>query len=156
MTEASVIQRKFDRYDITRDGRIGVVTEGRYGYDVAALPVVIGLGMVRSLARDVADQIIVAARTSGPDPIAWVTNNAMVPPLRWFSRAEYVWQADNNRDGELWELFAGLVDEYTEDANVLLDCPECDNQLYAVDLARFEYVPDENAETLQGDWRARA
>jgi hypothetical protein len=140
-----------ETYTITRNGAIGV-PGGRYG-DAIELPVVMGGGMVRRLARDVADQIIVAARTSGADPIAWVTSNAMMPPLRWFARAEHVWQAGNNGDGELWAWFAELVEQHVADANVALECPEWDNQLYAVDLARFEFTESADGKTLQDDWQ---
>jgi hypothetical protein len=140
-----------EAYTTTRNGAIGV-PGGRYG-DAIELPVTVGRGTVRRLARDVADQIIVAARTSGADPIAWVTSNAMMPPLRWFARAEHVWQAANNDDGELWAWFGELTEQHVADANVALECPEYDNMLYAVDLARFEYVGPADAETLQDDWR---
>jgi hypothetical protein len=110
---------------------------------------------VRAYARQIADMIIVAARTSGPDPIAWVTSNAMMPPLRWFALAERVWQDEINDDGEAFAWLAELVESHLSDANVALECPDYDNALYAVDLARFEYVEDSRGETLQDDWQLR-
>lgn len=102
------------------------------------LPVVLGGGRVREMAREVADGIIEAARNL-EGPVVWITGNAYVPPLRDITAAEYVWQADNNRDGELWAWFAEMVDDRLQAASVLMECPDYDNALYAVDLQRWEY-----------------
>lgn len=110
---------------------------------------------IRQYARQIADEIITAARTSGSDPIAWVTSNAMMPPLRWFDLAEHVWQSDSNENGELFPWLTELVESHLSDANVALECPEYDNALYAVDLARFEYTESPDGETLQDDWTPR-
>jgi hypothetical protein len=122
---------------------------------------------VRQYAREIADEIISAARTSGDDPIAWVTGNAYMPPLRSFTQAEQVWQmysdaetaAEYEAAADAWELLVELVESHVEDANVTLECPEYDNSLYAVDLNRFEYresdalySEDAHGETLQDDW----
>jgi hypothetical protein len=112
---------------------------------------------VRDYARQIADSIIVAARTSGPDPIAWVTSNAMMPPLRWFARAERIWQMcpDTDPEGEAWEMLTELIESHLSDARVTLECPEWDNALYAVDLTRFEWIEQTapEADTLQDEWR---
>jgi hypothetical protein len=112
---------------------------------------------VRDYARQIADSIIVAARTSGPDPIAWVTGNAMMPPLRSFTLAERIWQDDifTNRDEPAWELLTDLVESHLDIARVALECPEWDNALYAVDLTRFEHVVQTapEADALQTEWR---
>ena len=109
---------------------------------------------VRDYARQIANEIIDAARTSGDDPIAWVTGNSYMPPLRSFTLAERVWQhAAPYDEGESWELLTELVEKFLDDANVTLDCPDYDNALYAVDTARFEYEESEDGETLQSDWR---
>lgn len=111
--------------------------------------------VIRDYARQIADMITVSARTSGPDPIAWITGNAMMPPLRWLALAERVWQSDDNADGEAFAYLTELVESHLSDANVALECPDYDNALYAVDLNRFEYVESELGETLQADWRPR-
>ena len=105
---------------------------------------------IETAAREIADQITDAARNSGTDPIAWVTGNAMMPPLRWFTAAEAIWQEDT--DGEAFEYLTETVERYLGEAHVALECPDYDNALYAVDLARFEYVESEDGETLQSDW----
>lgn len=106
---------------------------------------------IETAAREIADQIIDAARNSGSDPIAWVTSNAMMPPLRWYSAAEAIWQEDDT--GEAFEYLGETVERYLSDASVALECPDYDNALYAVDLARFEYSKSEDSETLQDEWR---
>jgi hypothetical protein len=57
-------------------------------------------------ARVIADAITVAARTSGDDPVAWVTGNAYMPPLRSFGSAEAIWQ---DRDDDAWEMPTELL-----------------------------------------------
>ena len=94
----------------TRDpyGHIAVPNRARgfvAGY-VEALPYVLGEGTVRRLARELADSIISDARTVH-GPVVWLTGNACVPPIRSFLAAEYVYNADNIRDGELLELDVG-------------------------------------------------
>lgn len=102
-------------------------------------------------AREIADSITEAARNSGTDPIAWVTGNSYMPPLRSFPAAEAVWQADD--DGEDFAYLTELVEARLSEASVALECPEHDNALYAVDLRRFEYDEDPDGETLQADWK---
>jgi hypothetical protein len=110
---------------------------------------------IAASAESIADEIISAARASGDDPIAWVTGNAYMPPMRSFPSAESIWQLPSNVAGEAWELLVELVEKRVDDASVALECPDYDNALYAVDTARFEYAEDqaEAAETLQGEWR---
>ena len=105
-------------------------------------------------AEQIADEITRAARGSGTDPVAWVTGNAFMPPLRSFAAAERVWQ--DSADGEDFDHMAGRVDALLAEREVALECPEYDNALYAVDLRRFEYVDDPgDHETLQQDWQPR-
>jgi len=108
---------------------------------------------IQDYARKIADSIIDSARTSGTDPIAWVTGNNYMPPLRSFSLAEEVWQDDVNDDGEAFAWLVEEVERHVRKANVALEYPDYDNALYAVDLARFEYIDDEPGETLQSEWR---
>lgn len=108
---------------------------------------------VQRIAREIADSIISDARNSGPDPIAWVTGNAMMPPLRSFDAAEDVWQHAANDDGEAWESLVYRLESLLDAANVALECPEHDNALYAVDLTRFEYAESPDGETLQSNWQ---
>jgi hypothetical protein len=107
--------------------------------------------IIRSSARQIAESIIDDARNSGSDPIAWVTGNSYMPPMRSFALAETIWQADDTGEDFAW--LVELVEKRLDRAHVALECPEYDNSLYAVDLARFEYVEDESGETLQSDWR---
>lgn len=108
---------------------------------------------IRRIAREISDSIISDARNSGPDPIAWITGNSMMPPLRSFDAAEDVHQHAANEDGEAFAWLTELIESYLSDASVALEYPEHDNALYAVDLARFEYVEDPDSETLQADWQ---
>jgi hypothetical protein len=112
---------------------------------------------VRDYARRIADSITVSARTSGPDPIAWVTGNSYMPPLRSFTLADRIWQMspDTDPEGEAWEMLTELVDSRLDDAKVTLECPDYDNALYAVDMARFEWIEQTapEADTLQDEWR---
>lgn len=111
--------------------------------------------VVKRAARDVADQIITAARNSGDDPIAWVTGNAMFPPLRSFTLADMVWHLNAPHDYQPWESFVWRVEKHLQDANVYLECPEYDNALYAVDLERFEYAESETGDSLCDDWKEK-
>lgn len=105
-------------------------------------------------ASSIAAQITSAARGSGTDPIAWVTGNSYMPPLRSFTAAEQVYQADP--DGEDFAYLAEQVERQLGEAGVALECPDYDNALYAVDLRRFEYEEDPDGETLQADWKPKA
>lgn len=109
---------------------------------------------IEGAAQQIASEITTAARGSGSDPIAWVTGNAYMPPLRSFSAAEAVYQADE--DGEDFARLTELVEQRLEKAGVTLECPDYDNALYAVDTRRFEYVDDPgDHETLQQDWQPK-
>jgi hypothetical protein len=107
---------------------------------------------VHDYASQIAASIIESARTSGDDPITWVTGNNYMPPLRSFALAERIWQ-DQADDGESWELLVELTEQFVSKASVALECPDYDNALYAVDLRRFEYAESESGETLQDDWQ---
>lgn len=119
---------------------------------------------IRRIAREIADSVISDARNSGDDPIAWVTGNSYMPPLRSFDAAEDVWQHAANEDGEAFAWLTELIEGYLSDANVAMECPPWDNALYVVDLARFAYVDrdglalaeddgEDEGETLQDDWQ---
>jgi hypothetical protein len=100
------------------------------------------------LVRDV---IAVIARTSD-EPVAWLTGNAYMPPLRDLGEAETVYQAD--MDGTVWEAFMEALDRKLSEANILMECPEYDNALYVVDLNRFEHVErDDSCESLNDEWQ---
>lgn len=110
---------------------------------------------LNTAAAEIAESVIADARGSGSDPIAWVTGNSYMPPLRSFAAAEQVYQADE--DGEDFGRLQELVEARLAEADVALECPEYDNALYAVDLGRFEYVDDPgDHETLQQDWQPKA
>jgi hypothetical protein len=103
------------------------------------------------LVRDV---IAIAARTSD-EPIAWLTGNAYMPPLRDIGEAETVYQ--NDPDGTVWEAFMESLDRHLGEANVLMECPEYDNALYVVDLTRWQHREEdeiEDTESLNGEWIA--
>jgi hypothetical protein len=108
---------------------------------------------IEQAAREISEEIIAAARTSGDESIVFVTGNSFMPPLRSFDQAEAVWQADE--DGSAWEQLVWDIEERLDDAQVLLECPEYDNALYAVDLARFEYV-ESDGENLGDNWQVIA
>jgi len=101
-------------------------------------------------ASEIAREIIEAARNSGGDPIAWVTGNAMMPPLRWFDAAERIWQLPGN-SFDAWESMTERLEELLSEANVALESPEYDNSLYAVDLSRWQYT-ESDGDTLQSEW----
>ncbi len=109
-------------------------------------------------AREIADQMIAAARGSGDDPIAWVTGNQYMPPLRSFPAAEAIYQ---KVDHVLWEILVEELESLLGKASVSMECPEYDNSLYVVDLARFEYAENEeyaeseDAWYLQDDYKPR-
>ena len=118
---------------------------------------------VHKLARELANDIIEEVH-SVPGPVVWLTGSSYLPPLRSFTTAERVWDADNNRDGELWAWFVEMVEDHLSAANIALECPDYDNALYAVDLKRWQYkeptfttpgfpsVPDDLPDDLNDEW----
>ena len=122
------------------------------------LPYVLGNDTVREYAREIADSIIEDARTVH-GPVVWITGNAYMPPLRSITLAERVYQADNNRDGELFAWLVEMVEDRLRDANVTLECPDYDNALYAVDMNRWRYIGDDDghdADDLNDDWELKS
>lgn len=113
------------------------------------MPYIVGEGRVKAIARKIADSIAYDARTL-EGPVVWITGNQYMPPLRSIPDAEYVWNAANNDDGELWSWFYYMVEEHLEAANVALEQPDYDNALYAVDLNRWQHIDEE---TIQGETR---
>ena len=105
---------------------------------------------IREAAQAIAESIVESAHNSGPCPIVWITGNNYMPPLRSFAEAEAVWQDD--ADGQDFAELVDQVESRLTDANVLLDCPEYDNALYAVDTARFEHV-ESDGDNLADEWR---
>jgi len=100
------------------------------------------------LVRDV---ISIIARTSD-EPVAWLTGNSYMPPLRDLGEAETVYQ--NDPDGTVWEAFMESLDRHLDQAKVLMECPEYDNALYVVDLMRFEHIErDDSCESLNDEWQ---
>jgi hypothetical protein len=111
--------------------------------------------MIQAAARDIADSMIADARTSGKDPVVFVTGNRYMPPMRSFSQAEEIWDDPRNDDGEKFGWLCELIEMMLADANVALECPDYDNALYVVDLNRFEWREDEAGEELGDDWIPR-
>jgi len=121
------------------------------------LPVILGEGVVREIAREIADDIISDARTVH-GPVVWITGNSYMPPMRSIPAAESVWDAENNRDGELFAWLVEMVEAHLTEAGVLLEAPDYDNALYAVDLKRWQYKDDAEAEAaddLNDQWEPR-
>lgn len=130
-------------------------TRGYYSR-TEALPYVLGADTVRTMAREIADSIISDARTLH-GPVIWITGNAYMPPMRAVADAERVWNADNNRDGELWAWFTEMVEAHLSEADVMMECPDYDNALYVVDLRRWQFKDDDGHETddINDDWEPR-
>jgi hypothetical protein len=98
-------------------------------------------------------EIAPEARESGNESTVFITGNRYMPPLRAYGVSEDVWNLD---EPECWEAYSEAIERRLEKMNVLMDAPEHDNSLYVVDLARFEYV-DEEDQYVDGDlsdqWR---
>lgn len=103
------------------------------------------------LARADAADAIQIARTE-PGPVTFITGNNFMPPLRAFGHAEHVWQNDDTQFGTDWETYFETFETALADANVYLDCPDYDNALYVVDLARFQPAEDPDGDFLDGEW----
>lgn len=110
-------------------------------------------------AHEIADDMISVARSSGPNPIAWVTGNPYMPPLRAYAAADQVWKTPRayweSGESDAWEVLTEELERLLSKADVVMDCPDYDNSIYVVDLARFEYVESESDENLQDDWRIK-
>lgn len=137
-------------YTTDSNGNIAV-PGGSWPSYATALPVVIGPGRVTAIAREIADSMIEDARAS-VTPVAWVTGNSYMPPLRSYEAAETVWQAENNGDGELWELLVETLEDNLNAASVYLTSPDYDNALYVVDENRWQWAENEGAEDLNDEW----
>ena len=141
-------------------------TNGAWYHRTEELPYILGEGTVRKMARELADSIISEARTVH-GPVVWLTSNAYMPPIRSFPAAERVYNADNNRDGELLVWFGEMVENHLSAANVMMEAPDYDNALYAVDLNRWQYkepqfstpnfpsVPDDDSDDINDEWEPR-
>jgi hypothetical protein len=104
------------------------------------------------LARDVIAPI---ARESA-DPVAFITGNSHMPPLRAFDQCEYIWIADHNVD-DLWSIFVEALEGALAEESVYMASPEDDNSLYVVDLKRWQYVDDyerqgDPGESINDEW----
>lgn len=145
-------------YTTDPDGNPARLNRNPYSYrKTEELPYTLGNDTVRELARELADSIISDARTVH-GPVVWLTGNAYMPPMRSFPAAERVYQADNNRDGELFAWFAEMVEDRLRDAHVAMECPDYDNALYAVDLNRWQYRdydPRELVEDINDEWEPK-
>lgn len=122
---------------------------------------------VEQYAQFIANDMIVLARSSGDDPVVFVTNNNNFPALRAFGVAERVWQFDQDQllagDGmpdqgmrppvtNRWAQLIEQLDETLECAQVYRDIGP-DGSIYVVDLMRFSMTDlDDTAETLQAQW----
>ena len=114
---------------------------------------------VRLYAKAIADSIIADARYVY-GPVVWITGNSYMPPMRSIDLAEEVWQSEENNDGELFAWLVEMVEERLDEADVLLECPDYDNALYAVDLRRWQHVEESNndiTETwdINDEWEAK-
>jgi hypothetical protein len=102
----------------------------------------------------ISSNMIEVARAS-TEPVAFVTGNSYMPPLRSYSEAEAVWHYDGDHGTGDFELVVEGVESALSKANVLLSAPEYDNALYVVDLARWESVEDDiDGDSLNDEWRA--
>lgn len=112
------------------------------------------LERARQLGWQVATyEIVPIARESGGEPVVFITDNSFMPPLRAFSISDTVWQATSDPNVmDLWSAYVEGLERALDEARVLMECPEYDNALYVVDLARFEHVEDGDSDTLSGDW----
>lgn len=141
-----------DNYTTSPAGKIAVPSAMTRWSATDELPVIMGDGMIKALARKIADDITRDAR-SLHGPVTWITGNSMVPPLREIAEAERVWQAASNDDGEQFACLAELVEAHLANADVALECPDYDNALYAVDLRRWRYRDDDGfGDDLNDDW----
>lgn len=106
------------------------------------------------VAGRIAASIIADARAA-ETPVVFVTGNSYMPPGRWFTEAEQVWNCRVNDDGEAYEALWEEIGRILTDAKVYLGCPEYDNSLYAVDMSRWEHNEDaaDDSDTLDGEWR---
>lgn len=116
-------------------------------------PYVLGDGTVRRIAQEIADSIIADARNVH-GPVVWVTGNSYMPPLRSFPGASYVYDAENNGDGELFAVLLEELERLLSAADVALEYPDYDNALYAVDLRRWQYKEDPTGDDLNDEWEA--
>lgn len=113
----------------------------------------------RAAIADAQDAITIAREST--EPVCFITGNSYMPPLRAFGRAEDFWAASHEVDNYMltpWEVYVETFDRTIDDASVLMECPEYDNALYVVDIARFEYIGDERddadiEDSLSADWR---
>lgn len=111
------------------------------------------MSKLSAVADDVAGRIIYDARNVH-GPIVWITGNAFMPPARAINEMEALWQDDIDHGTETFEMVWERVEQLCNDAKVFVDVPEFDNSIYAVDMARWEFIDeDDEAENLSDEYR---
>jgi hypothetical protein len=125
--------------------------------DIAGGQRIIGHGMAKRIALEIAQDMIAVARASR-EAVTFVTGNSFMPPLRSYAAADLVWNADNGggANGELWETLVEELERILNQAGVYLDRPEYDNALYVVDLARWQYREEATGDDLNDEWEIAA
>ena len=100
-------------------------------------------------AKQTAEYIISAARDN-PGPVVFVTSNSCMPPARSFAGADKIYWASP----DLWEAYWEDVEERLSKAQVMTSCPDWDNAIYAVDLARWQHIDADLAagDSLDDEW----
>ncbi|HEY1705496.1 MAG TPA: hypothetical protein VGG75_37905 [Trebonia sp.] len=124
---------------------------------------IVGHGAARALAKVIASSMTADARASA-EPVAWVTGNSYMPPLRSFPEAERVWQADNGarsswpalHGAAIWDTLVEEVERLLAAANVYMSVPDYDNAVYCVDMNRWQYREDgATGDDINDEWEER-
>jgi hypothetical protein len=105
-------------------------------------------------AKRIADSIIADARNIH-GPVVWITGNSYMPPARSFPEFEALYNHRFNGYGEITDALWDEVERHLNDADVYVTSPDYDNALYAVDLARWEYVEDSTGDDLNDEWQPK-
>lgn len=99
--------------------------------------------------------LAISIARDNPGPITWITDNSYMPPLRAFGHAENVWREDYEQGFEgAWEAYVDTFEGALDIARVYLGCPDYDNALYVVDLTRWQWADNDNADDLNDEWEA--
>lgn len=108
---------------------------------------------VTQYARLVARDVIAPVARESNEPVAWLTGNSMIPPLRQVDSANVIWREDIT--GEMWETFVEAIESALDEQQIYMAAPEYDNALYVVDLKRWEHMDDVDAFDLNTEWKER-
>lgn len=93
------------------------------------------MAAAQQAAKLIARDVIAPVARESKTPVAELTGNSYMPPIRSLSDVETIYQADEN--GDVWEIFYEALEHALDEEGIKMGCPDYDNALYVVDTRRW-------------------